>query len=728
MSITRQLNLLDGLRLEIPHLRSLESSVVHDIETISGRLLGGGKAWVVSGFAIPTSGIGRHHSELMLDVSGGMICHYLASERGTVLAVPTDRTADPLNETNERVVGAFVAGGINYIGLDLTRSVDPDSAVTATFQDTQTGEKFSRIVPSARVLDYQIVISPQVFGASPNLLPIARVETDLAGRVVRVWDCRPMLFGLSGGGDAYEPARPYTWHGGRLAPEIETSSPDKDPFHTSDKRLASAKEWSDAVMTRLWELGGGEWWGAPTSDRDVKIAYAMTDRMGVYLDYSNQTSEFTVGVSLASDSGARGTVKAIIDRGTTGTLVLSGVTGDFVVGQSITDENGGAAKVASKPVTCDDNWLFYSTEGEYYCHWTGVSVLFANSTATYNKIRDSAETYGATGVPFPDGYVLYVDVDRNAEGAEIVPALKPASVLGQPATPGSRFILAWRNGDRLFARDLPFSVGRPTQIPIASANQFGTVRLYDRDHEPWNPDTPEVLGTNLFNVPDGIPTLDSTGRRISKAIDGPEHGWHVPGPLYVAGPTQFDRVAANEITAYDFRLPESRMRRFWEHPTPLFISEPGHLITREPTGLKVALISHTEQPLTEFFFSVPMPREGVYVSQVLVYVGAINPEKVLPLTLEVSVYGLCGIGEMLKIKTETYQIEAESHDLLYPPAPASSDFEPIAFDLTEKLYAPGKASPLYGYVVGFKLSGSKDAAFKVMRIGSAYQYQELTEI
>jgi hypothetical protein len=44
MSANRQLNLLGQWRLDVPHLRSIESSVAADFDLLAGSMLGGGQA------------------------------------------------------------------------------------------------------------------------------------------------------------------------------------------------------------------------------------------------------------------------------------------------------------------------------------------------------------------------------------------------------------------------------------------------------------------------------------------------------------------------------------------------------------------------------------------------------------------------------------------------------------------------------------------------------------
>lgn len=62
------------------------------------------------------------------------------------------------------------------------------------------------------------------------------------------------------------------------------------------------------------------------------------------LDYDAETAAFTVGATLTGGtSTATGTIHAVTDNGTTGTLWLSGVTGTFQDNETITDSSAGSA-------------------------------------------------------------------------------------------------------------------------------------------------------------------------------------------------------------------------------------------------------------------------------------------------------------------------------------------------------------------------------------------------
>ena len=68
------------------------------------------------------------------------------------------------------------------------------------------------------------------------------------------------------------------------------------------------------------------------------------------IDYRQQTSNFAIGqVLVGGESQARGPIIAVDDRGVDGTITLGDVEGEFVEGEPLTSQEGGAA-VADGPL------------------------------------------------------------------------------------------------------------------------------------------------------------------------------------------------------------------------------------------------------------------------------------------------------------------------------------------------------------------------------------------
>lgn len=277
MAIIRQQNWLGQQRVDVPDLRSIESGVSADFDILAGKIMAGRAPLVVRGFTIPTTGVsGSPADSLQLTVAGGLLMHFGASEAGTLFSVDDNATAELLNATNTKISGSFTANSTNYIGLDLIRSADSTTIDLKQFLDANTLLEVAKSVPTARTLNYKIIISTQPFSVNTNICPIAKVITNASNAVTTVTDARPMMFRLGSGGDTPNATSSFVWTDStRSENPISYSPPTSSvsPFSGGDKEILSLKQWMDALMTRAWEVGGGQYWYSPTARDNVQIVF-----------------------------------------------------------------------------------------------------------------------------------------------------------------------------------------------------------------------------------------------------------------------------------------------------------------------------------------------------------------------------------------------------------------------------------------------------------------------
>lgn len=269
--IKRQTNWLGQQRCDVVHLRAAESSVAADFDDLAGRIVAGARPRVVSGFKpLSTGAVGAPATSLKISVAGSKVLHPLASEPGSMHVVPADRALEQLTGTNPRVEGSWTAGATNYVGIDLRRAADDSTADVVQFLDPEEEDEFPEEVPLARTMDYVLTISTTGFDASPSVCPVAIVVVDGSGVVTSLEDARQLLLRLGTGGTVPDPLASWQWPEGR---HEETAV---DGFSGGDKVFSSLKDWLDAAMTRMWELGGGEHWYSPTADRNVRMIKTST--------------------------------------------------------------------------------------------------------------------------------------------------------------------------------------------------------------------------------------------------------------------------------------------------------------------------------------------------------------------------------------------------------------------------------------------------------------------
>lgn len=285
MAIIRQENWLSQQRVDLPHLRSIELGVAGDFDSLVGRAMAGSRALVVRGFAMANIAANAPATGLQVSTANGVLYNVNATEAGTILWVPADRAAETLNPaTNSRVSGSWTPSAANYVGIDFTRTADASTTDLVQFLDANTLLETPKSVPLARTLDYRFVISTIPFAGQPNLVPIAIVTLNSSSQIVTAQDARAMMFRLGSGGDVPNRQNAYPFPDGRFE---NFSTLNNTLFVGGDKAIDSQKSWMDAAMTRIQEIGGGEYWYSATADRNVQmVTYGSTFTNGEYFSWN----------------------------------------------------------------------------------------------------------------------------------------------------------------------------------------------------------------------------------------------------------------------------------------------------------------------------------------------------------------------------------------------------------------------------------------------------------
>src|SRR5882724_1306378 len=134
MGVLRQGNWLGQQRVDVPHIRALESSICADFDVLGGLMIAGGAPLIVKGFTfVMTNAVGSPSSSLQLVVAGGLVLHYGASESGSMFWAPSTRANETLNSSNANLTGAFTASSTNYVGIDLIRTSDSTTSDNVQF-------------------------------------------------------------------------------------------------------------------------------------------------------------------------------------------------------------------------------------------------------------------------------------------------------------------------------------------------------------------------------------------------------------------------------------------------------------------------------------------------------------------------------------------------------------------------------------------------------------------
>lgn len=344
MSVLRQFNWLGQARVDVPHIRSVESSICADFDVLAGQMMAGEQALVLYGFEIGTLTVGTPATDTTLVTANGLIMHPLASESGTIFAVPSDQANEILNAANSRLTGSFTANTTNFIGIDLIRQVNDNIVDTEKFIDPTTGAEVAKEVSIARTLDYRIVVSTQDFSTMPGIAPVAKIVTDSANLILSVTDCRSLFFRLGSGGSIPDSQYSYSWPGGR------TEIGDNTNYSGGDKQIGNLKTWCDAVMTRLWEANGGEYWYSATADRNVKMVRTGTPFAGGDWFEWDGTNLHWKGLKFVFDNST-GYVNTVNDQTVNSTGLTNLADGDCIYVDLVRSSNATVSAVKAPYAT-----------------------------------------------------------------------------------------------------------------------------------------------------------------------------------------------------------------------------------------------------------------------------------------------------------------------------------------------------------------------------------------
>jgi hypothetical protein len=321
----------------------LESGVAGDIDLLAGTMLAGKNALITSGFYVLSTGI-TIATSLKIRVADSTLIHFLASESGSIFHVPTDRPDEQLNTTNPRVLGGFTPGTTNYVGLDFVRLADDTTVDLVEFIDSSSDLETPVQVPLARTLDYRIVIGTLDFENNPGVAPIAKVIVDDVGNINGLIDARQIAFRLGSGGTVPNILNSYSWPAGRHENTVG------DTFVGGDKAIASFKEWMDATMTRMWELGGGEYWYSPTNPINERLARTGSPFVsnGEYFEWDGTNLHWKGLIWMFANS--TGVFNAVANQTTDQVGLTDLVDGDciYVDVDRTANRSGGSSLVAAK--------------------------------------------------------------------------------------------------------------------------------------------------------------------------------------------------------------------------------------------------------------------------------------------------------------------------------------------------------------------------------------------
>lgn len=264
MAVLGRLLVSSAERLDLPDLLSLDSYAAGDWQYFLKGLVGDTKPFILKGFDVidPANAIGTQSCAVRVADS---MTFYPGSNSGSFF--------HGLQEGHPQaapLVPELRKNAVNYVYL--TFSTFNTSVDTRAFWDPDkdggVGGEFTQDINTESVLQVQVNVSTGSFPA--NTIPVAKIKVG-AVTIESIEDARDLMFRLGSGGINPNPFNSYAWRSLPGAPYNRSEPPTQmlaggvNPFQGADKNILTLKEWMDAVMSKLRELGGTTYWYDDTS-------------------------------------------------------------------------------------------------------------------------------------------------------------------------------------------------------------------------------------------------------------------------------------------------------------------------------------------------------------------------------------------------------------------------------------------------------------------------------
>jgi hypothetical protein len=252
-------------RIDLPDLLSIDSYGAGDWKYFMQTLVGTTKPYILSGFDVidPGTAIGLPTCSFRVADS---VVYYPGSAAGPFFyGLPEG------NSAAEPLVPQLRTSATNYVYLTLSTFETSVDARALWDPDRNGGEggEFTQEINTESVIQAQLGISTGSFPV--NTVPLAIIVVGPTA-ISSITDVRDMMFRLGTGGIAHDPHADFAWPAlpDSSYKRVETNETmtllsDPNPFQGGDKNITTLKQWMDAVMTKLKELGGTAYWYEDTT-------------------------------------------------------------------------------------------------------------------------------------------------------------------------------------------------------------------------------------------------------------------------------------------------------------------------------------------------------------------------------------------------------------------------------------------------------------------------------
>ena len=266
MSVLGRLLFSSAERLDLADFLSIDSYAAGDWKYFVKGLIGDNRPYIIKGFDVidPEQSIGS--TNVTIKVADSVVFYPTSSAGAFFHGLSSG------HELSQPLVPELKKNTTNYVYLVLTTK--NTSTDTRSFWDPDKeggiGGEFTQDVNTASILSVAVNVSVSSF--PQNTIPVCKVAMS-SDFIESIEDCRDLMFRLGSGGMSSSAYNRYSFKElpssdyARNEPNAVITSPlNPNPFQGGDKNINSLKEWMDAVMTKLAELGGTTFWYEDVSE------------------------------------------------------------------------------------------------------------------------------------------------------------------------------------------------------------------------------------------------------------------------------------------------------------------------------------------------------------------------------------------------------------------------------------------------------------------------------
>lgn len=265
MAVLGRVLLNSAERIDLPDLLSIDSYAAGDWRFFMQSLVGTTKPYILSGFDVINPGNAIGLPSCSFRVADSIVYYPGAAAGPFFYGLPEGESA------SEPLVPQLRTSATNYVYLTLstfetsidTRALwDPD-------RNGGDGGEFTQDINTESVIQAQLGISTGSFPV--NTVPLAIIVVG-ATAITSITDARDLMFRLGTGGIAPDPQATFAFP---ALPDADyarvetngtmTSLSNPNPFQGGDKNIKTLKQWMDAIMTKIKELGGTTYWYEDTT-------------------------------------------------------------------------------------------------------------------------------------------------------------------------------------------------------------------------------------------------------------------------------------------------------------------------------------------------------------------------------------------------------------------------------------------------------------------------------